>query len=101
VNRPPKVNSCGAQADTISDLLVGLDKISVAASSFGGGLQAGALDTAQFAIGAATSAAAQFLYDGGTGRLSWDADGSGSAAASLIVTLTGLPALTAQDIMVV
>ena len=42
-----------------------------------------------------------FIYDTVTGNLSYDADGSGSKAAVLFVTLTGHPALVASDLHIV
>jgi serralysin len=41
------------------------------------------------------------LYDSGTGQLSYDADGADGAAAQLIATLQGAPALAAEDIQAI
>ncbi|HEX7053982.1 MAG TPA: hypothetical protein VF211_08640 [Burkholderiales bacterium] len=41
------------------------------------------------------------VYDTTTGRLWYDADGSGSSAAQLVATLQGAPALAASDIVIV
>ena len=49
----------------------------------------------------ANQASAQFLYDTGTGQVSFDADGTGGGAAVNLVTLVGAPALTAADFVIV
>ncbi|GLK76295.1 hypothetical protein GCM10008171_15490 [Methylopila jiangsuensis] len=48
---------------------------------------------------AATSWSAQFLYDTRTGAFSFDEDGRGSLAPIHLATLTGAPALTADNIL--
>jgi Ca2+-binding RTX toxin-like protein len=88
--------------DTITDFLVGVDKLQVVGAGFGG-LAAGALNAANFVSGAApvaTAATAQFLYDANTGQLSFDADGTGTGVAVNLVTLVGHPALTTADFVV-
>ncbi len=87
--------------DTIGDFNVVDDIIRVVATGFGGGLVAGSLPVAQFGLGAAATTATQrFLYDGGTGNLFFDVDGSGPAAPVLLATLTGAPALTNANITI-
>jgi len=49
----------------------------------------------------ASTASGQFLFDTDDGRLLWDADGTGSGAATLVATLGNLPALTASDFVVI
>jgi hypothetical protein len=49
----------------------------------------------------ATSASSILLYDNNTGRVYYDADGNGKGAADWFITLTGRPALTADDIYIV
>ena len=88
--------------DLIADFVGGSDSIMVRASGFGGGLAEGVAVTLR--TGAAPSAigtGGQFLYNTGSGALSWDADGVGAQAAVLIATLAGAPLLSASDIVVV
>lgn len=78
------------------------DDIEVSAGGFGGGLVNGmALTAGQFVTGTAANAAnGQFLFDAASGNLSWDADGTGAGAASLIAHLAG-GVVTAADILVI
>ncbi len=88
--------------DTITDFLVGVDKLVVASSSFGT-LVLGVLGATQYVAGTAPTANqpfAQFLYSTTTGQMAFDADGTGAASAVNIVTLLGLPALSAGDIWI-
>lgn len=101
------VNLNTTVAQTISassgtDFLVGVDKLVVAGSSFGS-LVLGALGATQYVAGTAPTANqpfAQFLYSTTTGQMAFDADGTGAASAVHIVTLLGLPALSAGDIWI-
>ena len=89
-----------ANADTISDFVAGVDKIALAAAIFGD-LPVGSLSAAAFTTGsAATTAAHRIVYEGATGKLWFDADGSGAGAAVLVATLTGQPTITAADFLV-
>jgi Ca2+-binding RTX toxin-like protein len=56
-----------------------------------------------FVVGnaATQSGHGQFVYDGNTGELFWDADGSDAGVAELIATLEGAPALTINDILLI
>ncbi|MDZ4761724.1 MAG: Ig-like domain-containing protein [Alphaproteobacteria bacterium] len=93
-----------AGGDTITDFAPGSDRIEVSASGFGGGLAAGPLPGSSLVSGAApaaTLASGQFLYNTGSGQLSWDADGTGGGAAVLLAALSGAPAITSADIGVV
>ncbi|MBE8968629.1 calcium-binding protein [Nostocales cyanobacterium LEGE 12452] len=66
--------------DTIYDFNATNELIQVYASSFGGGLSKGTLETSQFTIGTSATATNQrFIYDFDTGALSFDQDGSLSA----------------------
>lgn len=66
------------------------------------GLAAGALSASAFAVAtSATQASHRILYNPGTGQLSFDADGTGAAAAVVFATLTGTPTLTAADFLVI
>jgi serralysin len=86
-------------SDSVTDFVSGADRISVSAAGFGGGLVSGG--AAPFSSGSTPSAVgASFLYDTDDGRLFWDSDGAGGAAAILIATLSGAPVLTASDIII-
>jgi Ca2+-binding RTX toxin-like protein len=87
--------------DFISDFNVVDDMIRIA-SSFGGGLVAGALEVSAFHIGsAATAASHRLIFDNTTGALSFDADGSGIAATQTqFATLSAGLALTQENIVV-
>jgi Ca2+-binding RTX toxin-like protein len=62
----------------------------------------GALNPNAFVTGtAAGDANDRIIYDAATGHLFYDADGSGGTAAVLFATLSGNPALTASDFIVI
>lgn len=90
--------------DQITDFSVFSDTIDVSAVGFGGGLVAGAFITsAQFVIGtAATDTFDRFIYNGSTGALSFDKDGSlgGFAQVQIAKLSTGL-AISNNDIFVI
>jgi lysophospholipase L1-like esterase len=77
------------------------DFLEFSAAGFGGGLVP---DGTAILRGAGTprpqGSAGQFLYDRDDGRLYWDVDGTGPAGRELIVTLSGAPALSASDILI-
>ena len=88
--------------DQITDFAGGGDLIRIWESGFGGGLVAG--DSISLVSGSdpvASGASGQFLYDTDDGSLYWDADGTGSDSAVLIVTFTSVPALEASDFLVI
>lgn len=95
-------------SDKIKDFTPGQDKIVIQVSSFDGSYTAG-MDlgaTGHFAAnltGRANSPAgvSQFVYDTDNGKLFWDEDGAGGAKGVLLATLSGLPALTAADVLVI
>jgi Ca2+-binding RTX toxin-like protein len=87
--------------DTISDFTLGADLFHISRAGFGGVLPLGALPGANFANGAPTAAVAQFVYNGATGVLTYDLDGTGAGAAVAIATLTTKPALSAADFVVI
>jgi len=90
--------------DTIQDFNPsGVDMIELHAGVFAG-LAGGALSADNFvasAGGAAVDTDDFILYDTDTGKLYYDADGSGSGVAVQFATLTGNPALAADDFIVV
>jgi hypothetical protein len=97
--------SANENADVITDFSVASDTILVSASGFGGapvGLVAGAAIAAnQFVLGSsAQDAADRFIYSQNTGRLFFDADGTGAIAQVQIAQLSTGLSLTNNDIFV-
>jgi hypothetical protein len=80
-----------------------LDRIEISAVGFGGGLSAGdPLAAGRLVAGtAATDGVGQFLYDAVSGRLQWDADGTGAGLPDLVAVLTGAPDVSASDFVVI
>ncbi|MCX7383820.1 MAG: hypothetical protein NT133_20915 [Alphaproteobacteria bacterium] len=99
-----RFGSVGDGGDLITDFIAGIDGLQVSAAGFGGGLVKG-MDlglTDRFVVGAsATQAYGQFIYDGSSGALFWDIDGTGGIAAQQVATLVGLPALASNDVHVI
>jgi len=88
--------------DTITDFTVGDDFIVVRGSTFGGGLISGdSIKPNQLIIGTvATNPNNRFIYNSGTGALSFDRDGNGTATPTQFATLNRNLALTFEDIFV-
>jgi Ca2+-binding RTX toxin-like protein len=91
--------SAAEGGDAITDFVSGVDRFSISAVGFGGGLVGGGA-AALVAGSDPTSLTASFLYDTDDGALYWDSDGAGGASAILIATLSGAPALTQSDIII-
>ena len=93
-----------ANSDRITDFSSGSDHLELALSTFSALVTAGPLAIEHFhaAAGALKTLDAddRIAYDTLSGKLYYDADGSGSQAASEIATLVGHPALLASDINV-
>ena len=70
-------NSSNEGLDTITDFSVNNDILVFSASGFGGDLVPGAVSSEMLALGAATTEAHRFIYDGGSGDLFYDSDGTG------------------------
>lgn len=87
--------------DVIADFLSGTDTIEIDQTNYFIGLSLGQLDPLQFAIGSATGAGPQIVYNQTTGGLYFDSNGAGAGGASLFAMLTGAPVLVASDILVV
>jgi Ca2+-binding RTX toxin-like protein len=91
-------------ADIITDFASGIDKLQVSASEFGGGLIPVPLSVSQLLSGSsvnANSASGQrFLYNTGSGALSFDSDGL-AGGGILIANLTNLPPISNSDFLVV
>ena len=90
--------------DTITDFNVVDDTINLENAIFTKLVTTGVLSVANFVSGAAAVALDSndyLIYNTSTSTLSYDADGNGAVAKVDFVTLTGLPALTAADFVVV
>jgi Ca2+-binding RTX toxin-like protein len=91
-------------ADRIQDFAALDDTIALSAAGFGGLLVAEA-DVAAgnlLVFGSTANAAhGQFLYEQASGRLSWDADGTGAAAQVMVAILVGAPVLDATDLHII
>ncbi|MBW4418621.1 MAG: DUF4347 domain-containing protein [Myxacorys californica WJT36-NPBG1] len=96
-------DSLAGGVDTITDFLVGTDKLAVSATDFGGGLAANAeITEAQFILGiAAMTSSHRFIYDSGSGAFFFDSDGSGSTSQIQIATLSSGLLMTQSDILAV
>ena len=91
--------NAAANVDTIRDFVPGQDLIVLASVVFG--LAAGPLGAGAFAIGAATTADHRVIYDDVTGRLYFDADGSGTGANPIqFAVLAGAPTLGAGNFLI-
>jgi Ca2+-binding RTX toxin-like protein len=92
-----------AGVDQIYYFNVDRDTIQISASGFGGGLVSGTtLSADQFVLGtAALDSNDRFIYDGTTGALYYDVDGSGTTAQVQIATLSTGLALTQNDFQII
>jgi len=91
-----------AGVDTLKDFDGAGDRIELDNAVFTRVGATGRLASSAFHVGAAaTDTADRIVYNDGTGRLYYDADGSGAGAQVLIATLTGVPPLTSADIFVI
>lgn len=89
-------------ADTITDFAHGKDKIALDHAAFAALGPVGALAASQLALGpSATGRGTHLIYDPATGTLSYDADGSGRAAPTVIAHLDREPTLDYHDFLVV
>ncbi|MES1985885.1 MAG: hypothetical protein V4461_13120 [Pseudomonadota bacterium] len=93
-----------ADKDTIKDFVSGQDRIAIDHLAFGtfASHALGMLTTDDFTIGtAATTASQHIVYNSTTGALFYDADGMGGAAQIQIALVTGHPALSVADFMLI
>jgi Ca2+-binding RTX toxin-like protein len=90
--------------DTITDFATGADDIQLENAIFTSLTAAGALNASYFIGGAGVTAAADandyLIYNSTTGALYYDADGTGSAAATQFATLSAGVGLSVADFMV-
>lgn len=90
-----------ADKDTITDFKSVDDTIALSHAAFGA-LSVGALGAGIFTTGTeATTADQHLIYNGVTGGLFYDADGSGAGTAVQIALLTAHPVLTAADFNII
>ncbi len=98
-------NSKTEGIDTISDFVVGTDKIGISAVGFAGGLVAGTIDSSQFLMvssgSTATTSSQRFIYNSVSGGLFFDADGSGATGAVQFATLSAGLTLGATDFTII
>ncbi len=97
-----KFLTAGDGIDSLTDFVSKSDKVQVVSANFGA-LPVGNLVASQFVTAGTplTSGDAVFIYDGTTGALAFDADGSGLGAAVQFATLTGPTAMRYSDLQVV
>ncbi len=89
-----------ANADRILDFAAADDTIFLSRSEFSK-LAAGALSASAFRQGsAAADASDRIIYDKASGRIFYDPDGNGSAAATLFATVDAGTSLTSADFVV-
>ena len=91
--------------DTVQDFTSGSDVLAFSKAAFKAFTALGAISMDAFWSGAgvntAHDATDRFIYNTATGALWYDADGTGSAAAVQVATLTGHPALAFTDMQIV
>lgn len=93
------INAPNEGPDTITDFRHGTDHIEISRAGFGlNSLGAGPLANANFATGNPTTAQQVFTYDPAADTLSFDADGNGGGAATIIARLD-VTTFSASDIM--
>jgi serralysin len=90
------------QITTIADFVPGTDKIALASAVFSQAGPVGGLSDAVFFIGAvAHDADDRIIYNSSSGALLYDADGTGSTAATQLAKLTLGLGVTAGDFTIV
>ena len=88
----------GGNVDRIADFVAADDTIWLDDAVFAG-LPGGALNANAFVVGtAAADASDRIVYDQATGKLYFDADGSGAGAQIHFATLDGAPVIAANDL---
>jgi serralysin len=95
--------TAGVNVDRIASFIKGQDRLELDNAIFSG-LRAGALNSSNFATNAAGKAqdANDFIiYETDTGKLFYDADGTGGGAAVQFAIVGNRPALTTSDFLIV
>ncbi|OYU33411.1 hypothetical protein [Novosphingobium sp. PASSN1] len=91
--------------DTLQDFVTGTDKLAFSRAVFTGFAATGAMSADAYWSGAGVNAAHdatdRLIYNTSTGVLWYDRDGTGSAAAVQVATLTGHPALAYTDFQII
>ena len=93
-----------ANVDTISDFNASADTIRLEKAIFTALTATGALAASAFwasTAGVAHDSNDRIIYDTDTGRLFYDANGTGSGGGIHFATLTGHPTITAADFVVI
>ncbi len=93
-----------ASRDHIADFVVDVDDLAVPVSAFGLAQAAGTTLGSAFlnnTTGLAQGAEDRFIYQSTTGKLFFDADGTGAGAAKEIAFLAGAPVLTESDFLLI
>ena len=94
-------NSPNEGVDTIADFSVEDDTLVFSAAGFGGNLTSGMLASQMFTVGtAATNSDHRFVYDAGSGDLSYDSDGTGENEQVKIASLNNGLTLTHNNFYV-
>ena len=94
-------NSPNEGVDTITDFSVKNDTLMFSAAGFGGDLVAGDVSSDMFTLGAAATTEDQrFIYDGASGDLFYDSDGSGDSEQVKIARLNSGLSLSNDDLFV-
>ena len=95
-----RYNAPSEGGDTITDFSVAQgDILQMSHVGFVGLPSSGKLNPSRLVDGsAATAAYGQFLWDSATSMLSWDSDGTGPQAPTVVATLTGVTSLAASSI---
>ena len=90
--------------DRIADFVVGVDDLAVSVTAFGLAQAAGTSLGSAFVsntTGLAEGAEDRFIYQSTTGKLFFDADGTGAGIAKEIAILAGTPVLTESDFLLI
>ena len=88
--------------DTITDFVSSEDVLEFDENNFGNGLSVGVLPKEFFVLGSeAQDSSDRFIYNSTNGNLFYDFDGSGTKNQILIVNLSNLPSLVAEDIVII
>ncbi len=97
-------SAIGASSDTVTDFNVADDTIRLENAIFTKLEATGVLNSGLFrsnSTGTAVDGNDYVLYDNTDGKLYYDADGSGAGAKIHFATLTGAPAVTNADLVVI